>query len=91
MKNNQVVQDKRPPIGSIMTKVLWTFVGCPDCEDGIIYSLSCGCQGACDHDRMCPRCRGLGYYPSNDLLDLFGATEVYPNRRAAWAEIEKTI
>ena len=60
----------------------WVLVAC-DCDDG--YDPFCRlCEGACDHDGLCPQCKGTGWRPERaTVLDHLVGGEMYPTKRAA--------
>jgi len=63
---------------------------CERCEgEGIL--VTCNCESPCDHELLCPDCRGLGEIPKPaEGLDFFSyfADEIYPSKKAALLAIE---
>lgn len=69
----------------------WTVNFC-NCDFGFVYCQDC--ELPCDHDELCPRCRGWEWYPVKirDVIDLIVAKDagwLYRTRRDAWATIEQ--
>ena len=68
-------------------KTLWTTEQCPTCE-GSGFDYCERCEGACEHDRACPTCRGYEEVATRlEGMALVAASFVggvyYPTKRAA--------
>lgn len=63
----------------------WGIKCCDECA-GTGMAFCRAHERACDHDRLCPECRGRGFHPVElDALDSAARDETYPSAAAAWA------
>lgn len=72
-------------------KRMWTVSYCECRGAGMVICLDC--EMPCDHDQLCPQCRGYEWYAHRvrDVIDFLTAKDVgwlYRTKRDAFASIE---
>ena len=76
---------------------IWYAKECPRCEGmAIEYCLREECEGRCDHDKLCPKCKGYGFIPEQADV-LFGIViapdwrEKFPQKKICQEYIETAM
>lgn len=73
-------------------KTFWTVGFCDHCH-GAGYDICLKCEMPCEHDQLCPQCRGYEWYPAKvrDGIEYIVAKDagwLYTSRRDAMSSIE---